>query len=177
MIYVQITVFILLVPVPLTMLLALLLTISWFDPLRYWADYRWYNIKEAERRYKRYRLQFWLPALFFILILCIAIVLTVFFWGDGQSVLDRPIMLVLIGIPVVLLIPTVYGCRWVTREVERRFKEAISSPHCKNCGFNLRGNLDATTCPECGTPVPIGMCKKNDTTYHPGQGPAGHDRG
>jgi hypothetical protein len=62
--------------------------------------------------------------------------------GQGSAlIVDLPlwIPLLLFSVPTVIL--------W--RQERRR----ISGGGCRNCGYNLTGNVSGT-CPECGTPVP-----------------------
>jgi hypothetical protein len=45
---------------------------------------------------------------------------------------------------------------------------------CFECGYDLRGTAEATSCPECGST--LRSLNDEQTTAHPGQGPADHDR-
>lgn len=46
---------------------------------------------------------------------------------------------------------------------------------CFECGYDLRGNDDATTCPECGVAIPW-IKQERSIAAETNQDPAGHDR-
>lgn len=78
---------------------------------------------------------------------------------------------------IFLILTTVLPSAWVHRQLTLRMRKlAQRKQTCFECGYDLKGNPNATKCPECGTVVPVGMWEKNGATDHPGQGPAGHDR-
>ena len=71
---------------------------------------------------------------------------------------------------IIMVVPSLL----VSNRLEPRMKAMTRRRLiCYECGYDLQGNSDASSCPECGAEVPkLNTCSQD----HPGQGPAGHDR-
>ena len=71
---------------------------------------------------------------------------------------------------ILMIVPSLF----VSNRLEPRMKAMTCRRLiCYECGYDLQGNSDASSCPECGAEVPkLNTCSQD----HPGQGPAGHDR-
>jgi hypothetical protein len=52
------------------------------------------------------------------------------------------------------------GGWWVHRRITDNIFLAARQRLCENCGYDLRGNRAATTCPECGAPIKIRRAKR-----------------
>lgn len=77
----------------------------------------------------------------------------------------------------ILTVISILAAVIVQRIVHRNCRRnAAIRKLCFDCGYDLRGNPDATTCPECGTGVPQYKKGQSNAVTHPGQGPVGHNR-
>ena len=153
-----------------------LIWFSWIQPYRTWTHPVWHYIKDAEKAYRKHRLDIWIPVLLSIALSFCGLLLVIEEWfATGQFQFDDMAMQVTYGL-LAITVPIAIPCYWISRYVDKCFRELMSAPHCIACGYNLKGNPDAQACPECGAEVPQLKDTQYDPADHPGQGPAGHDR-
>ncbi|WP_432797076.1 hypothetical protein [Poriferisphaera sp. WC338] len=71
-------------------------------------------------------------------------------WRDINPMIYAAVIFLIVGfIWIIACIP----CR---RFLEKRFRQTFAKRRlCFDCGYDLRGNPHATTCPECGLPCAI----------------------
>jgi hypothetical protein len=94
---------------------------------------------------------------------------------NGLADINRDLILhgiILLAASFAMAIPN----RWVSKRIgPRMIAMTRRRLICFECGYDLRGNADATTCPECGEAVPWFNQEKPIAT-DPTQDPAKHDR-
>ena len=158
------------------LLVVLLVWVGWIQPYRLWTNPRWYYIADAKKAYKKHRLEIWMPVHFCIaMVFCGILLILEEWWATGQVGFDDLAMRMTFYL-LLVTVPVAIPCFWIARFIDKQFRIIMASPHCIECGYDLRGNPDATTCPECGAEVPQIVDAQQASADDPGQSPAGHDR-